>query len=95
MTRENWADEFVDFMQSTLENTMQTIFTLQDQGEKMINTLIDQGIVAHQEGRKVVNEWLSMARKSREDYARMMRENMDKIEDFLVAGLASEKGKEK
>lgn len=74
---------------------MQTIFTLQDQGEKMINTLIDQGVVAQQEGRKVASEWLSMARKGREEYARMIRENMDKIGDFLVAGPASEKGKGK
>lgn len=95
MAQFNWADEFVDFMQSTFENTMRTLGNLQDQGEKMMYTLMDQGVVAHQEGRKVLSEWFSIARNGREDFARMMQENMDKIEGLFVVAPAAEKGKEK
>jgi polyhydroxyalkanoate synthesis regulator phasin len=95
MAQVNWADEFVDFMQSTFETTMNTLGNLQDQGEKMIYTLMDQGVVAHQEGRKVLSEWFSMARKGREEYARMMRENMDKIEDFIIKAPGPDKAKGK
>ena len=95
MTQGKWAEEFIDFMQSNFESTLKTLETLQDQGEKMVNTLMDQGFVAQQEGRKVISEWFSMARKGRAEFARTMLDNLDKIEDLFVAAPAAEKGKEK
>jgi len=62
---------------------LNTLGTLQDQGEKILNTLLDQGVVAQQEGRKVLTEWISMAKKGREDYKKLMTENMSKVNDFF------------
>jgi polyhydroxyalkanoate synthesis regulator phasin len=83
MTQNKWVDELVGFMQSSFETTFSTLGTLQDQGEKILNTLLDQGVVAQQEGRKVLTEWISMAKKGREDYKKLMTENMSKVNDFF------------
>lgn len=88
MTQNKWVDELVGFMQSSFETTMSTLGTLQDQGEKILNTLLDQGVVAQQEGRKVLNEWISMAKKGREDYKKLMTENMSKVNDFFKGAQA-------
>lgn len=95
MKQDQWTDELVGYMQSSLETTIRTLGTLQDQGEKILNALLDQGVVAQQEGRKVLDEWMSMARKGREDYSKMMKDNLDKFSDFLKPAGPSEKGKGK
>jgi polyhydroxyalkanoate synthesis regulator phasin len=83
MTQNKWAEELVGFMQSSFETTMSTVSTLQNQGEKILNTVLDQGVVAQQEGRKVLTEWAGMAKKGSEDYKKLMAENMHKVSDFF------------
>ena len=95
MTQNKWADELVGFMQSSVETTMSTMGTLQDQGEKILNTLLDQGVVAQQEGRKVLNEWIAMAKKGRDDYKKLMTENMGKVNDFFKVATPGGGGKAK
>jgi polyhydroxyalkanoate synthesis regulator phasin len=92
---EQWTDELVGFMQSSFDTTMKTLGTMQDQGEKILNAMLDQGVVAQREGRKVLNEWISMAKKGREDYSKMMRDNLEKFSDFLRPERSPEKGKGK
>jgi polyhydroxyalkanoate synthesis regulator phasin len=83
MTQNKWAEELVGFMQSSFETTLTTVGTLQNQGEKILNTLLDQGVVAQQEGRKVLTEWISMGKKGSEDYRKLMTENINKVSDFF------------
>ena len=56
---------------------------MQTQGEKMMNTLLDQGLLMLQEGRKVLSEWISMARRSRDDYHRIVNDNLNKFSEIL------------
>lgn len=95
MSQNKWVDELVGFMQSSFETTISTLGTLQDQGEKILNTLLDQGVVAQQEGRKVLTDWISMAKKGREDYKKLMSENMNKVSDFFSASQGGGGGKTK
>jgi polyhydroxyalkanoate synthesis regulator phasin len=95
MKPEQWTDDLVGYMQSSFETTMNTLGILQNQGEKILNALLDQGVVAQQEGRKVLSEWMSMARKGREDYSKMMRDNLGKFTDFFKTAGSAEKGKGK
>jgi len=95
MKQDQWTDELVGFMRSSFETTMNTMGTLQDQGEKILSALLDQGVVTQQEGRKVLDEWISMAKKGREDYSKLMRDNLDKFSDFFKTAGPSEKGKGK
>jgi polyhydroxyalkanoate synthesis regulator phasin len=81
----NWVNEATDFMRSTLETAMNTFENMQTQGERMMNTFLDQGLLMQQEGRKVLNEWISMTRKSQADYHRMMNDNLGKFSEYLDA----------
>lgn len=94
MEQFKWADELVSFMRRSLDTTMSTLSTYQEQGEKILHMLLDQGVVAQQEGRKMLTEWLEMGRKGRDDYKRLMTQNLEKISDFF-RGLGGGGGKAK
>jgi polyhydroxyalkanoate synthesis regulator phasin len=79
----NWADGVTDFMRSSFETAMNTFETMQTQGERMMNTFLDQGLLMQQEGRKVLNEWISMTRKNQAEYQRIMSDNLNKFSEFL------------
>lgn len=80
-------------MQSALETMMRNVFTLQDQGERMINALIEQGLVSQKDGRKMVSDWLWTVRNCRDEYAGMIRKYIEKLGELIVDGPVSEKGK--
>ena len=88
-----WAEDLSDFMQSSFDTTVNTLSMLQDQGEKIINTLLDQGLVAQQEGRKVLNDWVEMGKKGRDEYKRMMKDNLGKLNEFFKSASPSSKTK--
>jgi polyhydroxyalkanoate synthesis regulator phasin len=94
MTNGKRAVEVFDLMQSALDTMMRNIFTIQDQGERMINALIEQGAVARKEGRQMVSEWLWTVRKCRDEYAGMIRNYIDKLGELMTDNPVSKKGKE-
>lgn len=82
--KEKNADKFADYLLYWLETTEKTWETVsQDQGEKMLHSMLDQGLVAQQEGRKVLNDWMTMAKKGREEYRKLMIENMSRVSEFF------------
>jgi hypothetical protein len=83
MTTEKTVGQLVDMMKSVLEAMMRDIFTVQDQGERLLNLLLDQGVVAQREGRKMVTAWLSATRKAGDEYAGMVRRYIKKFGEYL------------
>jgi len=55
--------------------TMEALSTLQTHNEKMLNTLINQGVITYQEGKDVLQEWMSQTRKAREQFQKAMEDN--------------------
>lgn len=89
METDETTGHLLDLMKSVLERMMRDIFTMQDQGERLLNLLIDQGVVAQREGRKMVNEWLAATRKAGDQYAGMVRRYIKKFGEHLSADPSS------
>jgi polyhydroxyalkanoate synthesis regulator phasin len=83
--------QMLDFHKATFDNTFNAMVMLQDQTEKMVNTFIAQATWLPEEGRKVVNEWLSAYKKGREDFKKVVDDNFKKVEDFFATTGKAEK----
>lgn len=78
--------DFLSFMKSSYLTSLQILTTLQDQSARVISTLIDQGLAAQQEGKKVLNDWLTTIKKSTDDYRKIVDESFKRVESYFQKG---------
>jgi polyhydroxyalkanoate synthesis regulator phasin len=79
------AQEFFALSKNYWANTMEMMAMFQTQNEKMLNTLIENGLVSQAEGRKMLQEWLNRSKEAREDFTKTMEDNWKKAEGALGA----------
>ena len=75
--------EMFRLVKSNMETYFQTQEMLQDQSEKMLDTLITQSAAIQTEGKNLLKKWLESLKKANADYQRVMEENLKKGEEFL------------
>jgi polyhydroxyalkanoate synthesis regulator phasin len=56
---------------------------LQDQAERMVNTVIDQAAWLPEESRRVIDEMVGAYKKGRTDFKGVMDENFEKMTDLF------------
>jgi len=61
-------------------NTMEMMSAYQNQTGKMWNTLLEQGVVAQQEGKKMLQDWLNRTKQAQDQFAETMENNWKKAE---------------
>jgi polyhydroxyalkanoate synthesis regulator phasin len=87
------AKQMIDFHKATFDNTFNAMEMLQEQTEKMVNTLLDQSTWLPEEGKKAINEWVKAYKKGREDFRKAVDENFKKVEDFFSGTKQAPKAK--
>jgi polyhydroxyalkanoate synthesis regulator phasin len=65
-------------------NTMEMMSAFQNQTGKMCNTLIDQGAVAQQDGKKMLQDWLNRTKQAHDQFTEIMENNWKKAEAAFV-----------
>ena len=61
-------------------NTMQIMKTSMEQVEKVVDTILKQDVVIHDEAQKLLYDWLNQAKQGQKQYWNMMDENLKKME---------------
>lgn len=74
------------FVKSSCVASLNVLATIQEQSARVLGMLIEQGISAQREGRKIMDDWLAAMRKGREDFQKLTEENFRRIEEFLTNG---------
>ena len=74
------GQEMFNMAKNYWTSTMEMMTNFQDQNEKMWNNLMEQGLVSQQEGRKMLQEWLTRAKQAREQFNKTMEDNWKKSE---------------
>jgi uncharacterized coiled-coil DUF342 family protein len=87
------AKQMIEFNKATFDNTFNAMILLQDQAERMANTILEQSTWLPEEGRKAINEWVKTYKKGREDYKKAIDESFKKVEEFLSPPEKSKKPK--
>ena len=77
------AKQVIQFYKTTFENSFSTMVMLQDQAEKLLKTFVDQAPGMGDEGKKVLDQWIGVYKKGRDDFKKAMDEGYAKVEDFF------------
>ena len=83
MVMENIAKQIIDFQKSTFDNSYNALVMLQDQAERMTQTVVDQNTWLPDEGKKVMEDWVQMYKQGRVDFKELVDQNFDKLVDFF------------
>jgi hypothetical protein len=77
--------QMIDFQKTTLDNFFNTVVLVQEQGEKMTNTLFEQISWLPEENKRLLDQWMSMAKKGRDDLKSAMDDNFKNVSDLLAS----------
>jgi len=58
------AKQMLDFNKAAFDNSFEAMSVIQDQAEKMINTIMEQTAFLPEEGKKAVNDWIKACKKA-------------------------------
>jgi polyhydroxyalkanoate synthesis regulator phasin len=62
---------------------MESATLMQDQGERLLDLILKQGVTGYEEGKKALGEWTVNYKKASEQFKSSVEENLTKLEEFL------------
>ncbi len=83
MDQKHLFKQIIDFQKATFDNSFNALSTLQEQGETMISTSLNQAEWLPAEGKKVIKEWLDNYKKARSDFKNTVDGNFKKVQEFF------------
>jgi hypothetical protein len=84
MVTENFAKQIIDFQKATFDNAFDAVVMLQDHAERMTQTVMKQANWLPEEGKQVMDQWVGMAKKGRDDFKELVDQNFDNLADYFV-----------
>lgn len=82
---EKIAQQMIGFQKTLFENAYNAMILVQDQTEKMADSLMDQMTWMPEDGKKAVKDSVKMYKKARDDYKKAVDDGFSKL-DSLFAG---------
>jgi hypothetical protein len=76
--------QVVQFNKTVFDNAFKAMNLAQDQGEKMLNALLDQATWLPEDGRKTIAEWMKTYKKGVDDFKKAVDEQYKKVDDFFA-----------
>ena len=86
MDQKKLFKQMLDFNKSAFENSFNAMVMLQEQAERVGNTILDQATWLPEEGRKAVQDWVDSFKKGRSDFKSMLDENYQRVEAYFSEG---------
>lgn len=77
------SNQVIHFYKTTFDNSYSTLVMLQDQAEKLVRTFVEQAPGMNEEGKKVLDQWVGVYKKGRDEFKKAMDEGYEKVEDFF------------
>ena len=75
--------QMVQFNKTVFDNAFKAMNLAQEQGEKMLNALLDQATWIPEDGKKTITEWVKTYKKGLDDFKKTVDDQYTKVEDFL------------
>ncbi|HDP25391.1 MAG TPA: hypothetical protein ENN34_08095 [Deltaproteobacteria bacterium] len=83
MDQKQIVKQMIDFHKTTFVNSFNAMVMLQDQTEKMLSTFMGQATWIPEEGKNVLNQWMTTYKKARDDYRKAVDENFKRVDEFF------------
>jgi len=84
MDQKQMFKQMIDFQKSTFDNSFNAMSTLQEQGEKMVETFLDQAAWLPEDGKKAVSGWLGTYKEGRSKFKEAVEKNFEKVEKYFA-----------
>jgi len=91
MDQKQIVKQMVDIQRISFSNGFDAIVRMQDQAEKMANSMMAQATWMPAESRGAVNEWVKIYKKGRDDFKKAVEDGYKSMEDFLTTTNAATK----
>jgi len=85
MDPKNISKQMVDFSKTAFDNSFEAMSVIQDQTQKMVNTMMEQAAFFPEEGKKAVKDWIKTCKKGRDEFKATADENFKKVEIFFAS----------
>jgi hypothetical protein len=83
MDTKTLVSQMIDVQKSSFDNGYETIITLQDQAEKIVNAFLDQATWIPSESRGAMSEWTNMYKKGRDDFRKLVDDGYNKVGGYV------------
>ena len=84
MEQFNVIKQMVQFNKNAFDQGFNAMDMLQKQNEKMTNSFLDQATWLPEEGKKAVNEWMQLYKKSCNDFKKTAHQNYKDVEKLFA-----------
>ena len=88
MDMKTMALQMVDLQKAAFDNGYETIVTLQEQAEKVLDAFMDQTGWYPAESKGALLEWMNMYKKGRDDFKKAIDDGFDQLEGYISSSLA-------
>ena len=79
------SKQILDFQKTTLDNLFNAMVLVQEQGEKMTHTLFEQISWLPEENKRLLDQWLAMTKKGRDDFKSALDDNYNNLSDLMAS----------
>jgi hypothetical protein len=83
MDQKQILKQMIDFNKTSFDNSFSAMVMIQDQTEKMVNSLLDQATWIPAEGKNAINEWVGSYKKGREAFKKNVDDSFKKVNEFF------------
>ena len=77
--------QLIDFQKTAFDNFFSAMVLVQEHGEKITNTLFEQVTWLPEESKRLVDQWIEMNKKGRDDLKTAMDQNFNQVKDLFVS----------
>jgi hypothetical protein len=83
MDQKQAVRQMIDFQKSSFDNSFNAMVMIQEQAEKMAETFLDQAKWLPDDGKSVLNQWISAYKKGRAEFKKSVDENFQKVDEYF------------
>jgi polyhydroxyalkanoate synthesis regulator phasin len=83
MDQKQFFKQMFDFNKAAFDNTFNAMVMLQEQAERMSNTMLEQATWLPEEGRKVIKDWVDAYKQGRENFKKIVDDNFQKVDEYF------------
>jgi hypothetical protein len=84
MENKELVKQMVKLHKTSFDNSFNMLATLQEQMEKMMDSLVLQAPWLPEDGKKVIGNLVETYKKGREDFKKLVDDGYKKVEDYLA-----------
>jgi polyhydroxyalkanoate synthesis regulator phasin len=77
------AKQMIVFNKTAFDNNFRAMQALQEQTERLVGKFWEKSPMFPEEGKKVINDWMTAYKKGCEDFKGVVDDNFQKVEDFF------------